>query len=285
MRVAWPEFALLDEAGFTSFEKRTLVALTVHGVADAATLCRDGDIPTSKIYAATEKLAGLDLIEVRRSRPRLYAALPPDQLVERLNAMARERAEQFGRQAERLRDALAKLPRRLRGRSTRVDLALGVESHVKRHLSRLTSARTRVLSYLEAGDLDAIERGRELGFDLMKAVTRVHAKQAIERRAIFGFSHRTAPRLLEFFKTFAATTRWMSGVRYSGEIGHPFHVIDDSLVVLALDHPFVAEGRFASLLIEDEALAAQLTEGFEGLWKKALADLREVRHWPSALRD
>ena len=52
MRVAWAEFGLLDEAGFGSYEKRALVTLAVHGVSDAATLCRDGDIPTSKIYAA-----------------------------------------------------------------------------------------------------------------------------------------------------------------------------------------------------------------------------------------
>ncbi len=93
MRVAWAEFGLLDEAGFGSYEKRALVTLAVHGVSDAATLCREGDIPTSKIYAAMEKLARLGLIEVRRSRPQLHAALPPEPLIERLNALARERAD------------------------------------------------------------------------------------------------------------------------------------------------------------------------------------------------
>ena len=35
------------------------LALMLCGVADAATLCREGNVPTSKIYLAMEKLAGL----------------------------------------------------------------------------------------------------------------------------------------------------------------------------------------------------------------------------------
>jgi len=58
-------------------------------------------------------------------------------------------------------------------------------------------------------------------------------------------------------------------------------VVDGELVILSLDHPFVPEGRYASLLVRDKALAARLVQGFEGLWKKALRDLKEIRGWPS----
>lgn len=282
MRVAWPDFALLDDAGLGSYEKRALVALAVHGVADAATLCRDGDVPTSKIYAAMEKLAGLGLVEIRRSRPILYAAMPSDALVERLDVIVRGRAEQFTRSSLQLRDAFARLPQRLKGREMRVDLALGVESHIKRHVSRLAGARTRVLSYLEAGDLRAIRNQNEAGFDVLKLIARQHGKVPIEHRAVFGFGHRNAPELLAFLRDFAEPLRGLAGVRYSGEMGHPFHIVDDELVILAIDHPFVGEGRFASLLVHDRALAAELATGFEALWTKALADLREIRAWPSS---
>lgn len=280
MRVAWAEFGLLDEAGFGSYEKRALVTLAVHGVSDAATLCREGDIPTSKIYAAMEKLARLGLIEVRRSRPQLYAALPPEPLIDRLNALARERAEQFAQASTGLRAAFEKLPRRLKSSQARVDLALGAESHVKRHVSRLAGARQRVLSYLESGDIDAIRSQREQGFDVMKAIARERERSGVEHRAIFGFSDRSAPRLLAFLRDFAAATRSLSGVRYCGEMGHPFHVVDEDIVILALDHPFVGEGRFASLLVQDAGLAAQLAEGFDQLWQRALKNLREIRAWP-----
>jgi hypothetical protein len=44
-----------------------------------------------------------------------------------------------------------------------------------------------------------------------------------------------------------------------------FHVVDDETVVLPLDHPFVKEGRFASLLVRDRELAESLSEGFQEL--------------------
>jgi sugar-specific transcriptional regulator TrmB len=52
----WDELELLEEIGLTGYERRALAALLAQGVADAETLCREGDIPSSKIYLAMEKL-------------------------------------------------------------------------------------------------------------------------------------------------------------------------------------------------------------------------------------
>lgn len=46
MGLSWTELGLLDEVGFTTYEKKALAASVRLGVADAATLCREGDIPT-----------------------------------------------------------------------------------------------------------------------------------------------------------------------------------------------------------------------------------------------
>jgi HTH-type transcriptional regulator, sugar sensing transcriptional regulator len=280
MIMRWSDVALLDDAGFSQYEKRALVALAIHRVADAATLCREGEIPTSKIYQAMEKLGALGLVEIQRTRPRLYAALPPDTIVERLVQIARDRADQFAGRADALREVLAGLEGRLKGRRTFVDLALGTESHIRRHVARLAGARRRVLSYLEEGDLAAIDRVSADGFDVLRRIRRGATGSGFEHRIVFGFTDRTAPRLLAFFQAHAAALRHVSGVRYSGEIGHPFHVIDDDTVILSLDHPFVPEGRFASLLVRDSALAGSLAEGFDRLWQEALRDLREIRFLP-----
>jgi len=276
----WQDFSLLDDAGFSLYEKRALVSLARLGVADAATLCREGEIPTSKIYLAMEKLAGLGLAETQASRPKLYSALPAEAVVDRLVQIGRERADAFADRANSLRDALSALPGRLRGRQTFVDLALGIESHVKRHVSRLATARSRVLSYMEEGDLVAIDRMAAEGWDVVKRLGRSAAERRIDHRVVFGFSDRTAPRLLEFLRRHGAALGHLSGLRYSGELGHPFHVIDEEAVVLSLDQPFVPEGRFASLLVRDRGLAESLASGFETLWEKALKDLREIRFHP-----
>jgi len=270
----------LDDAGFSLYEKRALVALARLGVADAGTLCREEDIPTSKIYLAMEKLTRLGVTEAQATRPKLYSALPSDLVVDRLVELARDRAEGFAERAPQLRKALASLPGRLRGRQAFADLALGTESHVKRHVSRLASARTRVLSYMEEGDLVAIDRVAAEGWDVVKRIARNASDRSIDHRVVFGFSDRTAPRLLAFLSGHGAALAHLSGVRYSGELGHPFHVIDGETVILALDHPFVPEGRFASLLVRDQSLAESLSAGFETLWRKALRDLREIRFHP-----
>jgi HTH-type transcriptional regulator, sugar sensing transcriptional regulator len=276
----WSDVAILDEVGFSLYEKRALVTLAIHGVADAATLCRAGDIPTSKIYQAMEKLGGLGLVEVQRTRPKLYAALPPEVVVDRLVQLAEARTREFVDRAQELRGVLAALPGRLKGGQAFVDLALGTESHVKRHLARLADARCRILSYMEENDLRAIDRVAQQGFDVMRRIGRNAISRKLEHRVVFGFSDRTAPRLLEFLRAYAPSVRHLSGLRYSGEVGHPFHVLDDDSVVLSLDHPFVPEVRFASLLVHDKSLAASLAGGFETLWQKALTDLREIRFLP-----
>jgi hypothetical protein len=65
-----------------------------------------------------------------------------------------------------------------------------------------------------------------------------------------------ASRRLRVFEPERGTACGASGTRI------PFHVVDDDTVVLSLDHPFVKEGRFASLVVGDRELADSLAEGF-----------------------
>lgn len=282
--MSWTRLRLLDEAGFNLYEKKALAALAALGVADAAALCREEDIPTSKIYRAMEKLAQLGLVEVQPTRPRLYAALPVDVVVDRLVEVVRQRAERFALEAEELREALTAIPGRLRGRQTFADLALGLESHVERHLVRLAGAVRRIVSYVEEGDLLALGRAAGSGSSVLRRVARNATERGVEHRMIFGFRYATAPRLLSFLRDHRSDLKYLTGVRYAGELGHPFHVIDDEVVILSLDHPFVPDGRFASLLVRDRDLAQNLTSGFEGLWRKAMASLREIEVDPTAPR-
>lgn len=279
--MALPDMELLGEIGLSRDERAALAAVVSLGVSDAAGLCREGDIPSSKIYRAMERLGELGLVQIQPTRPKQYAALPANTIVDRLIELARERADRFERGTQDLRRVLAALPERLRGRQTFVDLALGMESHVRRHLAHLAAARTRVMSYLERGDLDAIDRAVASGFPVLRRIARNAAVRKLEHRVVFGFSYQNAPVLVEFLRRHRNEVRHLTGVRYSGELGHPFHVIDTETVVLPLDHPFVPEGRFASLLVRDRDLASSLADGFEQLWRKAMRDLGEVGFQPA----
>ncbi len=276
----WQDLDLLEEIGLTLYERKALASLMVQGVADAEILCREGEVPSSKIYQAMEKLARLGLAEIQPTRPKLYSALPGNEVVNRLIEISRHNTEQFSRQAEKLRAVLSAHSERLRGRKAFVDLALGIESHVKRHLIHLTTARNRIWSYLEHGDLAAIEQLTLSGFPILRRIARNTIERKVDHRVVFGFTHQTAPLLVGFLRNYKAHLEQVTGVRYSGELGHPFHVVDDDLVILSLDHPFIPEGRFASLLVRDQELAQKLAEGFEKLWSKAMRNLHEIDFHP-----
>jgi hypothetical protein len=275
MHLADPE--QLEQIGLVLYERKALMALMLCGVADAAALCREGDVPTSKIYLAMEKLASLGLVQVQPTRPKMFAALPPEAVVSRIVEIARERSDRFAAEAAALRELFAGLRSRARGRQPFLDLTLGVDGHIRRHLVPLAAARKRILSYMEAGDLMAIDTAVKSGFPILKRIARNAAEHGVEHRMVFGFSYQNAGRLVEFLKVHRHDLRQVTGVRYSGELGHPFHVVDDETVVLPLDHPFVKEGRFASLLVRDRELADSLAEGFQELWRKAMKNLREIQ--------
>ena len=276
----WQELEPLEEIGLTSYERKALAALMIQGVADADSLCREGDVPSSKIYLAMEKLAGLGLAEIQPTRPKLYSALPGDEVVNRLIEISRQHAEQFSKRAEALRAALTAHPERVRGRKAFVDLALGVEGHVKRHVIHLTTARKRIWSYLEHGDLSAIDKLSAAGFPILRRIARNTIEQKIDHRVVFGFTYQTAPQLVSFLRKHRSHMEHVTAVRYSGELGHPFHIVDEEVVILCLDHPFVPEGRFASLLVRDKELAQKLGDGFQKLWSKAMRNLREIDFHP-----
>lgn len=271
-----PDLESLESLGLTLYERRALAALMLCGVADAATLCREGSVPTSKIYLAMEKLTRLGLAQSQPTRPKMFAALPADAIVARAVDIARERADRFAADSSELRDALTGLRARVRGRQPFLDLALGMDGYVRRHLVPLAAARKRIVSYMEAGDLAAINGAIAAGFPILRRIARNAAEHGVEHRVVFGFSYRSAKDLVDFLRVHRADLKQVTGVRYSGELGHPFHVVDDDTVVLPLDHPFVKEGRFASLLIRDRELADSLVEGFQELWRKAMRSLREV---------
>ena len=275
-----PDSELLEEIGLTLYERKALAAVMVLGVADAATICREGAVPTSKIYRAMEKLAQLGLAQVQPTRPKMYAALPVSAVVDRVVTLMRERADRLSASGEELRRSLTSLTGTVRGRHPFVDLALGAESHVKRHLVQLADANNRIISYMEYGDLAAIDRAINAGFPILRRIARNAADRNIRHQVVFGFSYRTAPQLLEFLKRHRADIRNLTGIRYSGEVGHPFHVVDGRIVILPLDHPFIPEGRFASLLIRDEELGGNLANGFDKLWRKAMRSLQEINADP-----
>ena len=231
----------------------------------------------SKIYLAMEKLAGLGLVQVQPTRPKMFAALPAEVVVARIVEIARERSERFAAQAPELQAIFAGLRSRARGRQPFLDLALGVDGHIRRHLVPLAAARKRICRTWKPAISWRSTRPSRAGSRSCGESPGTPRITASSTGSSSGSRTRARGQLVEFLKTHRQDLRQVTGVRYSGELGHPFHVVDDDTVVLPLDHPFVKEGRFASLLVRDRELADSLAEGFQELWRKAMKSLREIQ--------
>jgi HTH-type transcriptional regulator, sugar sensing transcriptional regulator len=75
---------------------------------------------------------------------------------------------------------------RARGRHPFLDLALGVDGHIRRHLVPLAAARKRILSYLETGDLMSIDTAINDGFPILRHRS---SRKADSRRCSFGIAN------------------------------------------------------------------------------------------------
>ena len=110
--VRWPDVSLLDEAGFSLYETRALVTLTVHGVADAADPLPRGRASRPRRSTrpwrnwpgwAWSRSSARGPGSIRRCRPRWSPS--------GWCRCARERADDFARRAaQALRGVLAALP-------------------------------------------------------------------------------------------------------------------------------------------------------------------------------
>jgi HTH-type transcriptional regulator, sugar sensing transcriptional regulator len=84
---------------------------------------------------------------------------------------------------------------------------------------------------------------------------------------------------VEFLKIHRHDLRQVTGVPYSGELGHPFQVVDDDTVVLALTihSSKKADLRHCSFAI---ASSPSLSDRFNERWRKAMKSPREIQDDP-----
>ena len=269
--------ALFELFAFSSYDEKALIKIHELGVADAAKLCREAGIPTSKIYQSMEKLAELELVDIHAGWPKLFVAKSTADTMAQVERLVERHQQTMRQHLHAFHETLAGLPAQLGGKTLHIDVAQGPQAYVKRHLTRLAGARETVISYMEYGDLQAIEQTAQSGFPVLRRINQNTMSQDVRQRAIFGFHPRNAAVLHGFLRTMGDQLSACRGVRYCGEMGYPFHVYDGEYIILALDHPFIPGGRFVSLFLQDKSLVTELVTGFDKLWDESLQEFRQLR--------
>lgn len=146
----------------------------------------------------TASKSGLGLVQVQPTRPKMFAALPSEVVAARIVEIVRERSERFASDASKLQAMFLGLRSRARGRHPFLDLALGVDGHIRRHLVPPAAARTRILSSWKPANLMAIDTAVKGGFPVLRRIAKNAAEHGVEHR-VFGFSYWRARLVLRFW--------------------------------------------------------------------------------------
>lgn len=270
----------LKSLGMSEYEARAYVSLLALGVTDAKSLCSHSGVPSSKIYAITEKFGLLGLLEVQQSRPAKFRALEPSVGVARLMKNKQKELALLGEALPLLQSELGEIYDGSRGSQrqgedssskTFFNLEFGMKNHIQKHLPHLADARAEILSYFEPTCLSG---ARVYGQNVKQKIVQNITAGNVSARIIFGVSSSTRGGIGETGKLVESFVRGLPEsakiqVRHTKQIHAPFHVIDGRSVVMVVDNPLFWEGRVASIYAVDSNLARELRKGYQLLWDSA----------------
>lgn len=262
---------LLESLGLTNYESRAYVALLSLGVSVARDVCAQSGVPSSKIYAIMHKFNLQGLVEIQPSKPAKFKAVEP---LIGLENLIKTREKETLRIKEMLPSVLSNLhslhARHDAEEKAFVNLQFGMQNHIQRHLAKLAEAREETCSYFESTCLDG---ARVYGSGVKKEIVRNILSRGVKSRILLGTKN------IQLIRQFSLDLPKTGSIRIkvTRRIHAPFHVIDQSGVVMVIDNPLLKDGRVASLYAIDNKLAHELHEGYEEIWESA-RDMKALRH-------
>jgi sugar-specific transcriptional regulator TrmB len=99
----------LKELGTSTHEALIYITLLTHPNITASTLCKETEIPDSKIYFALDGLSKKGMLIVQKGNPNLYRPLPPKEALANLKQQLTETLNEKIREADTLLDTLTPL--------------------------------------------------------------------------------------------------------------------------------------------------------------------------------
>jgi sugar-specific transcriptional regulator TrmB len=99
----------LKELGISTHEALIYISLLTHPNITASALCKETEIPDSKIYFALDGLSKKGMLIVQKGNPNLYRPLPPKEALANLKQQLTESLNEKIREADALLDTLTPL--------------------------------------------------------------------------------------------------------------------------------------------------------------------------------
>jgi sugar-specific transcriptional regulator TrmB len=271
MHIGAKDVSLLKDLGLGTYEINAYLALLSQGTAAANDICARSGVPSSKIYAAMERLQDCGLVQIQRTRPKLFLATPLHEAMDRILEFKRTEQHRFEAALPELEKRLQQVMGESRSRVAFASVELGEENHTKRHVVHLARAERATASLLSPTCVEIVQRMKlRHRFDIRKIIDRHDEARNIHHRYLFSVPPGAEVALLPFLQQPSSVPVPRREARAIRARLTPFHVVDDEVIILGIDHPLARGMRVASLLIRDRTFARDLLEGFDAVWEKAI---------------
>jgi sugar-specific transcriptional regulator TrmB len=173
----------LRELGLSSHEALAYAALLWRSSMTAGMLCKETDVPDSKIYYALDGLSKKGMLVVQKGNPNVYLAVPPREAVANLKERLSEEYNEKSREADVLADLLTPVYESVE-KSDELEVAYivrGRRNIINRMRALIDSARREVTIFISYVGLFS-----ELKDSLVKAKERrgVSLKVAVAREVV-----------------------------------------------------------------------------------------------------
>lgn len=255
----------LTELGLSSYEEKVYRALLTLGPATAPRISEASDVPRGRIYDVLNALAARDVVERRSGpEPRRYAAVEPDEAVERLLAERRaDLREERARYEQVAADVSTELSTTVPSESRFWPIPIGSEDAVAGMGEQFDAAEESLLSVVGTPYESASETASRREIDAYTDLVR----DGLEVKLL------TTPSLVERAPT-TELARAMAdapsfAVRTTDEVHLTYDVLDRRAVYLSVPTPFTDGERLGAVLVRDDDLADRLETRFREVWETA----------------
>ncbi len=250
----------LVHLGLTLYEARAYVALIRRDGSTPAEVAKVAGVPRPRIYDVIASLVAKGLASERPGRTARFVAVPPDEAVNKLVNIHRERLQSLEADADAVRAELG--PAFLEGSAHSdpldyIELIRSPEAIGKR-FNELQRATVREM----------------LTFSKMPAAVRVDKNDAgieLARTRVLRTVYESA--LLDDPITREGIQRFIDAgeqARFVEELPMKLGIIDERIVMLAMIDPLAGDSGLTTLVIENDQLARCLKIAFEQVWATAV---------------
>jgi sugar-specific transcriptional regulator TrmB len=250
----------LTKLGLTSYGAKAYVALTRRGSSTAAEVARLAGVPRQRIYDVLASLVDKGLATSLPGPVVKYAATPPDVALEHLLADRRQELADLERAADQMVEQLS--PAFQAG-----------QAHTD-PLDYIEVLRDRRAINARFGELQGQIKDEILVFTKPPYATPVESERkgvevarSHEARSIYEFSIFDTERSTEGVRRFVAAGEQ---ARFVPELPLKLVIIDEMIVMFAMEDPIAGSSELTIVVIEHPSLAKVLKIAFESVWNQGL---------------